>query len=55
MVKYHLVTFGSYDHCGSGDILFLIGHVMSQDHVTLYHVTLLVGALQSKSLLCQIW
>lgn len=29
----HLTRFGGHEHCGSGDVMFLIFHMISQDHV----------------------
>ena len=31
-LSYHLAKFGSHRHCGSGDIMILVYHVISQDH-----------------------
>ena len=33
MVCHHLVKFGGYRSCSSRDIIFLICHVIKQDHV----------------------
>ena len=33
MVSYHLTKLGGYKHCGSGNIMVLICHMTSQDHV----------------------
>ena len=33
-VSYHLAKFGGHWHSGSGDIIILVCHVISQDHVT---------------------
>ena len=32
-MRHLLATFGGHRHCGSGDIMFLICHVTSRDHV----------------------
>ena len=31
-VSYHLAKFGGHSHSGNGDILFLVSHLISQDH-----------------------
>ena len=33
-VSYHLTRFGGDKHCGSGDKILLIDHVILKDHVT---------------------
>ena len=33
MKSHQLEHFGSHRHCGSGDIMILSCHVISQDHV----------------------
>ena len=37
---YHLPKFGGHRHCGSEDVLILVCHVISQDHVIKDDVTL---------------
>ena len=32
-VSYHSAKFGGHMHCGSGNIMVLVGHVILQDHV----------------------
>ena len=34
MESNHHAKFGYHGHCGSGDILVLVCHVILQDHVT---------------------
>ena len=34
MISYHHTTFGGDKHCGSEDVMILICHVISQDHLT---------------------
>ena len=34
MISHTPAKFGGHRHCGSGDIKFLVCHVISQDHVT---------------------
>ena len=34
MVNYHPDMFGDHKHCGSGDMMFLVCHVILQDHET---------------------
>ena len=33
MVSYNAAKFNGHRHCGSGDIMALVGHAMFQDHV----------------------
>ena len=33
MVSHHGANFGDQGYCGSGDVIFLICYVISQDHV----------------------
>ena len=32
-VSYHPANFGGHRQCGSGDIMVLVCHVISQDHL----------------------
>ena len=32
-VSHHHTTSGGHKHCGSGDTMVLIGHVILQDHM----------------------
>ena len=31
--SHHPATFGNYRYCGSGDIMVLVSHVISQEHM----------------------
>ena len=33
MASHQVVTFGSHRHCNSEDIMFLVCHMVVQDHV----------------------
>ena len=45
-VSQHPVKFGGHRLCGSGDIMFLVCHMTSLDHVTKNIITLWVEAVQ---------
>ena len=34
MVSHHPAKFGDHGHCGSGDIMVLVCHVILQSHFT---------------------
>ena len=38
--------FGGHKHCGSRDIIILVCHVISQNHVIERHVSLQAGTYQ---------
>ena len=50
MVSYTHAKFGDHRHCGSGDIMVSVRHVILQDHVI--HGILLVGPPYGKSYPC---
>ena len=33
VISHHSAKFGGYRHCGSGNIMVLVSHMISQDHV----------------------
>ena len=33
MISYHPTNFGDHEHCGNGDIVFLVCRAIYQDHV----------------------
>ena len=46
-VSHHADNFDGFNHCGSGDNVFLICHVISKDHVFKVCLTLCVEACYS--------
>ena len=54
-VVHPLTDFNGQRHCGSGDDIFMIYHVISQKHLERNHVTLWVVANQGKSPSCKFW
>ena len=47
-VPHHPTKFNGHRHCGSGDIVVLVSHVISRDHVINSHLTSWVGTHQGK-------
>ena len=47
-VGYHPVKFRGHRHSDNGDIVVLVCHVISQDHMIKGHVTLQAEAYQNK-------
>ena len=53
--SYYTAKFDGYRHCDYGNIAALICLLISRDQVTQEPCDFLVGVLQGKSLLCQVW
>ena len=49
-----LPSFGSNKHCDSGDVMVLVCHVMSQDHVIKGSFEKWVGAHKGHSISCHV-
>ena len=54
-ISDHLNKLGGHRNCRSGDIIVLVCHVISQDHVIEGHMISCVGAPHGKSRPCQVW
>ena len=55
MVCHHLAKFGGCRYCISGDIIFLVCRVITQNHVLNGQVTIAIGVPQCKSPPGQVW
>ena len=54
-ISHHSAKFGGHRSWGSGDILFLICHVTSRDHLVTVWCDIMKGSPHFKSLSCQVW
>ena len=55
MVSRLPATVGGNSHCGSGDIMILLCHVISEDYVIEGSCGFTAGAHQRKLPFCQVW
>ena len=55
MVCHHLAQFRGHRYCGSRDMIFLVCHVIYQDHVIKGSGEYINRAHQGKLQSCQVW